>query len=172
MQLNKDQLKKVFSNLTELKKRVDDTEYYAFGSTINQSQEYKDLLFKTGFEIRDSYYNMLDSLKHMVLDNLDNIIDNFEEGIDLQTFFSSLFVDSDIFRRYTEADIYTNDLYKWLGENISNSEYVDYAVHEFGYKDLYSNVASGQATWKDEFCFNIFQPLFVKMLENSIEEVA
>lgn len=54
-----------------------------------------------------------------------------------------------------EPDCYNRDLLKWVSSNLTRASYVDEAVEEIGYKDLYNAIAIGQIKEKDEILYSV-----------------
>jgi hypothetical protein len=54
-----------------------------------------------------------------------------------------------------EPDIYNRDLLKWVSSNLNRPNYVDEAVEELGYKDLFNSLAIGQIREKDEVLYSV-----------------
>lgn len=65
-----------------------------------------------------------------------------------------------------EADIYNSDLLKWLSSNLNRADYVDEAVSEYGYENLYTALRYGQMLEKDEVLQSVRRSLD-KILEDN-----
>lgn len=128
----KDQLIDYISNLIQYNKIHEI-------NTFNDSymvESLKDILFKSGFEIRNSYYNTLSEafdsvvefLKYNNVDDLNNYYDNVQ----------------------IEADIYDSDILTWLAENVNNKYYCDEALKMHDLKSFDDILKYGQIDFKTE----------------------
>lgn len=65
-----------------------------------------------------------------------------------------------------EADIYNNDLLKWVSSNLIRADYVDQAVEDYVYKDFYTALSMGQSKEKEEILI-----LVRNKLESILEDI-
>lgn len=143
--MNKEEVIKFLENAMERKTRKNEETFYAFQDGV--FDKIKEGLYEDGFEIKDFYYNTLDTAFNDIKDFL-GYNDNLEEF--------------EIFD-HCEADVYTYDLTKWLNEDVGNYSYCNDAIEEYDLKDMIAILQEGQKKQMEEIyqmAVNVVNKLF------------
>lgn len=135
--MDKEKIIKFLENGTIADKRPNGEVFYKFNEETEFKEHWekiKDILFNSGFEIKDFYYNTLDSA-------FNDLADYYK--------YNELGEDVDLDELEIEADIYTRDLINWLNEDLNNIYLVDDALKELGNNNLIGAMQYAQVQEKE-----------------------
>jgi predicted regulator of amino acid metabolism with ACT domain len=141
--MNKEQLIKEIKDITTHKTRENGEGYYIITEEHPRRKEILNELYTLGFEIQDFYYKTLE-------DAIYAIVYMLEQG------HTPVDTDNELIE-HIEADIYTQDLLRWLSEDINNLARCDEAMQEYDLKSVETAISYAQQDHKHEIYLIVWQ---------------